>query len=175
MPRALILLLVGLGTLLGCAAQTPAPLAGSMPTVVRPSPALERWVNLYSDVDKMESAQVVERLVEIDRPEGIGQLFYFGLLNQQLSNYTSWITARDTFNELESDETLGLPQRQLAGVMRQLNQDKINSYTKQSELAQQLTELQQRLQISDEEKVLLQHKIQALTELEADMSTRKEE
>ena len=66
-------------------------------------------------------------------------------------------------------------QRQLTGILLAYNQNRINWYQRQSELLVENAELEKQLQQAEEDKVLLEQKIQALTDLEADISTRKEQ
>ena len=59
--------------------------------------------------------------------------------------------------------------------MRQFNQLRINAYVRQLELESNAITLRQQLVSAEAEKTQLQQKIQALTELETFISTRKEE
>lgn len=123
----------------------------------------------------MDTAEVTERLAQVDKPAGSDELFYYGLLNQELQAYGAWTVARDTFQSLQENEALPKDLRQLAGIFRQYNQSRINGYVRQQELAGQTTELQENLGRVENEKRQLEQKIQAITALEAAISTRKEE
>ena len=123
----------------------------------------------------MDTDEVVEQLVRLNKPEGIDQLYYYGLLNQQLQTHGAWIQARDSFRELQQQEGLTTEQRQLAGILLVYNQNRINWYQRQSELLVENAGLEKQLQQAEEDKVLLEQKIQALTDLESDISTRREQ
>jgi hypothetical protein len=123
----------------------------------------------------MSTEQAVERLVTVDRPEGTGQQFYYGLLNSQLQSYGAWTQARDTFQELLELDTLSPQQQQLVDILRQYNQNRINLYLSQEELLAEQAELQEQLQDAEQDNERLQQQIQALTDLETVISTRREE
>ena len=123
----------------------------------------------------MDTDEVVEQLVRLNKPEGIDQLYYYGLLNQQLQTQGAWVQARDSFRELQQKEGLTSEQRQLAGILLVYNQNRINWYQRQSELLKRHAEMQEQLQQAEQDKLLLEQKIQALTDLEAVISTRKEQ
>ena len=179
MSRSLssIVLTIILPVLAGCVTAPP-------PAVVAPAPAspqaipyssVRQWLNLQQEVSAMSTEEVVEKLVRVNRPEGKGQLFYYGLLNQQLQTHGAWVNARNTFRELQQNEDLSTEQRQLTAVLQEYNQNRINWYQRQSELLVQNADLKKQLHEAEEEKILLEQKIQALTDLEADISTRKEQ
>lgn len=138
-------------------------------------PSIEQWLNLEQDVASMEAADVTERLTQVDRSDGIGQLFYYGVLNQQLPTYGAWTLARDTFQRLHENADLPTANRQLAGILRKYNQNRINAYLRRQDLLDQQNQLQQDFRQTEDEKRQLERKIQALTELETVISTRKEE
>ena len=46
----------------------------------------------------MSIEEVDQQLTELGKPKGTQQLFYFGLLNQQLDAFTKWTQARDVFD-----------------------------------------------------------------------------
>ncbi len=123
--------------------------------------------------------QAAEVLLELEKIEGVPDngdaLYYYGLLHQQLKEYDHWITARDAFRQVRQDPELDLDQRQLAGIFERYNQSRINWYSQQTDLLQRYGDLERELDTLDEEKELLQQKIQALTDLEAVMSNRKEQ
>lgn len=137
--------------------------------------ALERWVNLYDQVQGMTQEQTGERLAQLESPRSPGQRYYYGLLNSHLKGYPDWIRARDAFAGLASDVSLSTTQRGLADILRQHNQARINAYVRQVELQSRAVELQKQLVSAEQEKTELQQKIQALTDLETSISTRKEE
>ena len=137
--------------------------------------SVEQWLSLQQDVSGMTTDEVVAKLVRVNKPEEVGQQFYYGLLNQQLPTQGAWVQARDTFKQLLENEELTPGQRQLVLLLQEFNQNRINWYQRQSDLLQEQAALQQDLQEAEQEKLLLEQKIQALTELEAVISTRKEQ
>ena len=136
---------------------------------------MQRWLHQQQEVSGLDKDEVVEQLVRLNKPEGIDQLYYYGLLNQQLQTQGAWAQARDSFRELQQKEGLTTEQRQLAGILLVYNQNRINWYQRQSELLVENAGLEKQLQQAEEDKVLLEQKIQALTDLEADISTRREQ
>ena len=96
-------------------------------------------------------------------------------VNQQLVTYGAWVQARDAFRLLREDEELSEEQRQLVAILQAYNQTRINWYQRQSELLNRHAELQQQLDEAEQDKLVLEQKIQALTDLEAAISTRKEQ
>jgi hypothetical protein len=137
--------------------------------------AFERWVDLYSQVQAMTPEDAATRLAQLDAPQGSGQKFYYGLLHSRLRGYPDWIRARDAFAGLADATDLSASQRDLADLMRRYNQSRINAYVKQLDLESKAVELNKQLVAAEQEKTVLQQKIHALTELEAHISTRKEE
>ena len=123
----------------------------------------------------MSIEEISAELADLHKPGNAGDLFYHGLLNQQLHTNTAWVQARDAFRALQEDEELTVEQQQLAGILEVYNQNRINWYQRQSDLLVDNTRLQQQLREAEQDKLLLEQKIQALTQLEADISTRREE
>ncbi len=173
MSRPLVALLFTLAVLAGCAAQTPVPSAADHIPQAILYPTVEQWLDLQQDVADLSKAEVMARLVTVDKSAGVAQLYYFGILNQQLQSYGAWTVARDTFQQLQSNKELPKQQRQLAGLMRQYNQSRINGYARRHELLNQQAQLQKNLNQAEDEKRQLQQKIQALTDVEAAISTRR--
>jgi hypothetical protein len=174
MSRALTA--VVLVTLLAGCATAPPPVIVEVPATADASCAsMQEWLFQQQKVSGMETDEVVANLVRLSQPEGIDQLFYYGLLNQQLQTNGAWAQARDSFRELQQSDGLTTEQRQLTGILLAYNQNRINWYQRQSELLVENAELEKQLQQAEEDKVLLEQKIQALTDLEADISTRKEQ
>jgi hypothetical protein len=176
MSRSLIL---AAATALFLTACTTAPrnttMGASNPSSAKSFSSVEQWLQLQQDVMAMSTDEIVVKRVRVNTPEGVGQLYYYGLLNHQLQTYGAWTQARDTFRNLQQDETLTEAQRQLLVVLEAYNQNRINWYQRQSEAVKQNRELEQRLSDAEQEKLLLEQKIQALTDLEAVISTRKEQ
>jgi hypothetical protein len=175
MPLTLVSLLLSLTVLAGCVTQEPESSRASVTAAVSPYPTVEEWLQQQQQAVALDTAQVVEQLSLLDKDMTIAQLYYYGILNQQLQTYGAWTVARDTFKKIQETEDLPEPQRQLASILRQYNQNRINAYARQQDLVAQQAELQQQLEHAGEEKRLLEQKIQALTALEAAISTRKEE
>ena len=176
MSRPLSALLFALTVLTGCSTAPPP-----QQEVAKPAPelvaytALQQWLTLQQQVTAMRSEEVVAELVKLHKPQGADQLFYFALLNQQLQTYASWTQARDALRTLQEEKELTAEQLQLAGILQQYNQNRINWYQRQAELLTQHQELREQLDQAEQDKLLLEQKIQALTDLEADISTRKEQ
>ena len=179
MPRAAGLILAGL--LSACVAQEPVSVLESAPShppplVQVPPPEISRWLDLQDEVLGMTSEEAETELAGIrDVPEGGNELYHFGLLNQQVKDYNRWIAARDAFRVLRKDRQLDVDQRRLVGILERYNQSRINWYSRQAELLDRYRLLQRELDASDDENLLLEQKIQALTDLEAVISTRKEQ
>ena len=175
MSRPLSALLFAVAVLAGCNTSPPQQV------VAKPAPelvsyyALQQWLKQQQQVTAMHSEEVVAELVKLQKPQGADQLFYFGLLNQQLQTYASWTQARDAFRTLQEEKELTAEQRQLASILQQYNQNRINWYQRQAELLTQHQELREELVQAEQDKLLLEQKIQALTDLEAVISTRKEQ
>ncbi|MEH6652215.1 MAG: hypothetical protein V7707_19500 [Motiliproteus sp.] len=106
--------------------------------------------------------------------------FNYLLLQQQRQQREGWIFARDGFRALDQR----YQQQPLSGLFQLLqahNQTKINHHQQLSKLTKRLQQTEQQLQISDqlllESKVQseqLEAKIDALTNLERSLNTRKE-
>ncbi|MDO8863745.1 hypothetical protein Q6D67_18795 [Haliea sp. E1-2-M8] len=129
---------------------------------------LAHWLGLQAAVVTMSVGQVEAVLESMPRPEGADQLFCFGLLHHQSQTYNGWMQARDVFRLLSQDEALPDELRQVAGILEAFNQSRINAHQRYAQLQQQIDELEQQKQLLDE-------KIQAITDLEAAISTRKEQ
>ena len=174
MSRSLTSLLLALA-IAGCTVSKPAQVVDQPTPEIVTYSSVQRWLNLQQDVAGLTTEEVVAKLVQVNKPEGADQLFYYGLLNQQLLTYGAWAQARDTFRLLREDEALSEEQRQLVAILQAYNQTRINWYQRQSELLNRHAELQQQLDEAEQDKLVLEQKIQALTDLEAAISTRKEQ
>lgn len=175
MSRTLILLLSILALSGGCAVQPPVQTAEIPVSDVASYNTVEEWLDLQADVAALGTAEVTSRLATVDKSADSGQLYYFGVLNQQLKTYGAWTVARDTFQMLQENQSLSQEQRQLAGILRQFNQNRINSFSRQRDLLSEKSKLQQQLTTTEKEKQQLAQKIQALTELETALSIRRQE
>ena len=174
MRRILITAVLGLAILAGCVAAPPVVVEQAAPEVIFYS-SVQHWLKLQHEVAAMSVEDTTEALADLDKPDNAGDLFYHGLLNQQLQTNDAWVQARDAFRALRDDDELTVEQQQLAGILEVYNQNRINWYERQSDLLIDSSELQQQLLEAEQDKLLLEQKIQALTQLEADISTRKEE
>jgi hypothetical protein len=176
MSRPLIIASILLVTLAGCAAQP------NIIVEVPPAPdpqtctceQLQKWLELEDHVSNMSAEQVRQQLASLDDPKGSWQQFYFGLLKQQLDEFVSWTQARDTFRELAADNGLVKEQRDLVTILQRYNQTRINWYQQHRELLADHETTAAKLDASLEENRLLQQKIQALTDVETSISTRKD-
>jgi outer membrane murein-binding lipoprotein Lpp len=173
MSRSLATVALALTLLAGCATPPQAQVDEPSPEIVTYS-SVQQWLNLQQEVASMSTEEVVAKLMRENKPEAVGQLFYYGLLNQQLQTFDAWTQARDTFRQLHENKKVGVEQRQLAGILQEYNQNRINWYQRQRELLIRHAELKQQLSEAEQDKLLLEQKIQALTDLEAAISTRKE-
>lgn len=173
MSRTLAIATLTLVALIGCAAPPSA--------VIQPEPDFvivsgeQQWLELQQDVASMSDEAVATMLADTSSTKSVNELYYYGLLQQQLQDYSAWVLARDTFRQLHENTELAVSQRQLAAIFQAYNQSRINWYQRQSELLKEQASLQQQLQNAEQDKLLLQKKIQALTDLEAVISTRKED
>lgn len=168
-------LILPIAFLTGCFAAQAPQAVDTAPAEVIAYSKLQHWLGLQRGVEAMIEEEVIASLVRMGKPESLDALFYFGLLNQQLQTPSSWSQARDCFRQLQQEQNLTSEQRQLAKILLMYNQNRINWYQKQSQLLKQQAELRQELQTAEEDKLLLEQKIRALTELEAAISTRKEQ
>ena len=114
MSRSLATVTLALAILSGCGA-APSQVAAPTAPETATSSTVQQWLSLQQDVASMNTEEVVAKLVRENKPEGAGQLFYYGLLNQQLQTFDAWAQARDAFRQLHEDEALTAEQRQLAG------------------------------------------------------------
>jgi lipoprotein NlpI len=175
MPRTLIPLFLCLVVLSACTTQPPVETTKTQKPAVILYPSVEQWLNLQQEVEAMDIAEVKSRLEAADKSDGVRQLYYRGVLNQRLPSYGAWTVARDAFQKLQENEQLPAPQRQLASIFRQYNQSRINSYQRYDALLTNSNQAQQDLGQLEQDKELLEQKIRALTEVEAAISTRREE
>ncbi|MDZ7782406.1 MAG: hypothetical protein U5K56_05505 [Halioglobus sp.] len=139
------------------------------------TPTADEWLLLLQQVQSMPEQKALKYLVREDRPENTEQRYYYALLNQRLETYGAWTQARDTLRALQQNDSLTIAQRQLVDLLLAYNQSRINWYLSYQELQAQNIELQEQLRSARRKTEQLQQKIQALTDLETVISTRKEE
>lgn len=177
MSRTLVVILFALTGLAGCVSAPPAPrsVAPEPHPEVEDYRALRDWLDLQQAVAVMTPEEAVKELVRVGKPQQPHQWFYFGLLNQQLKTYASWTQARDAFREVNQAVGLTGGQRQLAQIFERYNQTRINWYQEYSQAQEDQTALQEQLEEARQQNTLLEQKIQALTDLETSISTRKEQ
>lgn len=167
-----------LGLLAACAitdTEAPSDLLAPVEPLVVMDPSIQRWLDLQQQVASMPIEDIKTQLEGAPYPDDTSEMFYFGLLNQHSQDYEGWIRARDAFRVLHNDERLSPERRQMAALLEMVNQKRINWYQRYMDLLAVNDELQRKLEKSEEEKDLLQKKIDALTELEAQISTRKDQ
>ena len=183
MPRALVLFTAGI-VFLAIGACSSSPQVGTdsrVPQDLTDYQQLQKWLSLQQDVESMGADQVQLELANSTTLKSPDEVFYFALLNQRLETYGNWTLARDKFRELHSISGLTDPQRQLASILERYNQSRINWYKRHELiedenrlLADENQLLRHQLALAESEKMLLQEKIQAITDLETTISTRRE-
>ena len=148
----------------------PPPPVNAYPT----DPALD-WLVTEEDVAQLGNDEVLALLAAMDSPTSDDDLYTYALLQQQLDTFEGWIRARDTFATLLKSRDLFPGQRRLIVILQDRCQSRINAHITRRELGNEKLQLQQALELAQEEKQLLEQKIQALTDIEAVISTRREE
>lgn len=174
MSRSLVITALFLATLTGCVAQPQTPIEPPTEPQTCSCTQLQKWLKLQRKVFTMSNEKVEKLLTNLAEPGGRGQLFYFGLLHQQLDVFTSWTLARDTFRGLAEDGGLARELRDLAAILERYNQSRINWYLQHRQLLEKHETLKAKFRVSREDNELLEQKIQAITDLETSISTRKE-
>ena len=180
MSRSLVnsALLLCLAMLAGCAsapAPPPQPPVTAVSSTTTTNTTIRQWFNRQEQVADLSAEQIEEELHNRPRPESGPELFEFGLLNHYSQHYESWIQARDAFRKLSVDASLGRGKRQMALLLETYNQQRINAYRSYQQLQEENVELQRQIAVAELQKAQLQQQIQALTELEANISRRKDQ
>jgi hypothetical protein len=166
MSRSLAALFVFLA-LASCSLVQPTQVVEeATPEIVSHAP-VQRWLGLHQRVAGMSDEELSVKLATLDKPNNANQLFYFALLHNQGHTYGGWTQARDSFRQLLEEKSLTEAQRQLASIFQMFNQSRINGYQREDKLQLDLLE-------SEQNKLLLEQKIQAITDVETVMSTRGE-
>jgi hypothetical protein len=173
-PLLVIAALV-LVTLAGCATQPQTTIETPADALTCTCTQLQNWLELQRKVLAMSNEKVEQQLTSLGEPKGPRQLFYFGLLHQQLDTFAGWPKARDVFRQLAEDARLAKEQRGLAAILERYNQSRINWYLQHRQLLENNETLKSKLRTSREENDLLEQKIKAITDLETSISTRKEQ
>ncbi|MFV8819465.1 hypothetical protein [Haliea sp. E17] len=135
---------------------------------------VSNWLQQQQTVSAMSVDEAAAELSRIDKPETPSQIYYFGLLNQQLGTSAGAIRARFAFVSLAKHEDLDRQQRQLIAILEHHNAERISWLESQTELERQRDTAAAQLGEANEQKALLEQKIEALTEVETSISTRKE-
>lgn len=175
MPRTLITITILASLLGGCNTFAPAPVIEQpSPTTIAVVPVQE-WLKLREETAQLSPEEASVGLSAATSPKTSIDWFYKGLLLQQQQQYDTWTQARDTFRLLAESETLAPELQQLAAILEDFNQNRINWYQRHNKLILSYEQLQKQLLTSEQEKMLLEQKIQALTDLEEAISTRKEQ
>lgn len=172
--RTLTITLLTLVALVACTMPPSVVVKQPNPDVVIYT-GVQQWLKLQQDIAGMDADELHAALAGKVAPEGRNELYHYALLLQHSQNYAAWVKARDTFRHLSADEGLTESQRQLVDIFQAYNQLRINGYQRQNELLDEQAKLQQQLHQAAQDKLLLEQKIQALTELEAAISIRREE
>jgi hypothetical protein len=142
--------------------------------------SLNHWLALSEEVDAMSIEQVNEALKDFKNPVSQNALFYYGALNQKLGRIDGWIRARDAFRKLGNDQTSGTNSREsgvfeLARILDAHNQALINWHERHRHLQKELAESVLDREALEQKHQLLEQKVEALTDLEAVISHRKQQ
>lgn len=177
----LISVIAGLAVLLvmtpGCAGRFAMPSGDGEPLRLKVTElqGLNNWLDISARIGELPVEQASARLQQMDPPETANEHFYYGLLNQQLNRFEGWIQARDSFRVLASDATLDASSRELARILLVHNQALINWHERHRHLQKELAVSVLDRELMEEKHKVLEQKIEALTELEAAISHRKQQ
>jgi len=127
------------------------------------------WLRIADLYMELTPTQAQQRLDELgDEEKTTLQWYRYALLNQQLNNRAGWIRARDAFRYVLAAESLSQELYGLTKLLLKYNQNMINWDARYSKVKIELKESEAMQQV-------LEEKIQAITNLEQSMSTRKEQ
>ena len=135
---------------------------------------LNHWLAMSEQVQAMTADEAMAMLRKMDSPNMASEQFYFGLLNQQLGRFDGWIQARDAFRKLANDTALDTSTRELARILLAHNQALINWHERHRHLQKELAVSVLDRELMEEKHQELEQKIEALTDLEAVISHRKQ-
>lgn len=161
--------------LAACTTPPPVVIAPVEPVTKPQTLPVQRWLRWQDAVSTMSDEQLSTALEGTAKPGNTNQSFYYGLLRQQADGYDGWVEARDIFRQLVENEELSRGQKRLASLLERYNQSRINWYQSRDELRLQYEALEAQAAELQEQNQLLEQKIKAITDLEATISTRKEE
>jgi len=127
------------------------------------------WLQAADDAIKLSPTQAQKRLDQFSVMRKTRyNVFRFALLNQQLDTRSGWERARDTLRELAEDKNINEDLLWIIRIHLHHNQALINNHASQQKLTRELAKSQQ-------ERLLLEEKISAITHLEQRISERKEQ
>jgi len=127
------------------------------------------WLRIADLYMELTPTQAQQRLDKVgDEEKTTLQWYRYALLNQQLNNRAGWIRARDAFRHVVASETLGQELYGLTKLLLKYNQNMINWDARYSKVQIELKESTAMQQV-------LEEKIQAITNLEQNISSRKEQ
>jgi len=127
------------------------------------------WLRIADLYMELTPTQAQQRLDKIgDEEKTTLQWYRYALLNQQLNDRAGWVRARDAFRYVLATESLSQELYGLTKLLLKYNQNMINWDARYSKVKIELKESEAMQQV-------LEEKIQAITNLEQSMSTRKEQ
>jgi len=127
------------------------------------------WLRIADLYMELTPTQAQQRLDELgDEEKTTLQWYRYALLNQQLNDRAGWIRARDAFRYVLATESLSQELYGLTKLLLKYNQNMINWDARYSKVKIELKESEAMQQV-------LEEKIQAITNLEQSMSSRKEQ
>lgn len=127
------------------------------------------WLRIADLYMELTPSQAQQRLDKIGDEEKTSlQWFRYALLNQQLNERAGWIRSRDAYRQLIVTENFGDELRGLTKLLLRYNQNMINWDARYNKVQIQLKESEALQQV-------LEEKIQAITNLEQSISSRKEQ
>jgi hypothetical protein len=129
--------------------------------------ALEEWLEELERVTALSPPEAQAELATLASLDGDAfERFRFALLNQRVGDSDHWIRSRDTLRDLIDSGELEPGQVQLAGALQAHSQAMINSVARRQQLVEEL-------EAAQEQQRELAAKIEALTNLEQNISQRK--
>lgn len=137
--------------------------------------SLNNWLAISRRVSSMTETEVAVAIKNLATPQNHQALFYYGVLNQNLGRIDGWVQARDTFRELTNEDNLAPNLRELARIFLVHNQALINWHTRHRGLQKELVESVLDREHLEHDLELLELKIEALTDVEAVISSRKQQ
>lgn len=127
------------------------------------------WLRIADLYMELTPTQAQQRLDELGNEEKTTLQWYrYALLNQQLNDRAGWVRARDAFRYVLATESLSQDLYGLTKLLLKYNQNMINWDARYSKVTIELKESEAMQQV-------LEEKIQAITNLEQSMSSRKEQ